>query len=156
MQTPCSSYINAGTLHITPVPNIFEFTDLEIKNGTTVKRLTQDSNGRLLHDQTVLMEPGDITVGTGLMSLANGNTGQVHLSLTGQESRSQLKLKDSQNVVRNLESDVNGNLVWAGSSISTPLGTTQANPIQNLFMVDMLTNVNALFLPRTPHMAQET
>ena len=57
-----------------------------------------------------------------------------------------MKLRDSNNVVRNLESDANGNLVWDGSNISSPLGTTQANPIQNLFMVGMLTNVKALFL----------
>ena len=49
-----------------------------------------------------LWKPSMVTVGTGLQTTASDANGTLQLDLTGTESRSQLKLIDSQSVVRSL------------------------------------------------------
>ena len=64
-----------------------------------------------------LWKPSTISVGTGIQAVASDANGTLQLNLTGTESRSQLKLIDSQNVVRSLVPSVTGALTWNGSAL---------------------------------------
>ena len=64
-----------------------------------------------------LWKPSTVTVGTGLQATASDANGTLQLDLTGTESRSQLKIIDSQNVVRSLVPSVTGALTWNGSAL---------------------------------------
>ena len=64
-----------------------------------------------------LWEPSAVTVGTGIQATASDANGTLQIDLTGTESRSQLKLTDSQNVVRSLTPSVTGALAWNGSTL---------------------------------------
>ena len=64
-----------------------------------------------------LWKPSTVTVGTGLQAMASNANGTLQLDLTGAESRSQLKLIDSQSVVRSLIPSVTGTLTWNGSTL---------------------------------------
>jgi hypothetical protein len=64
-----------------------------------------------------LWKPSTVTVGTGIQAVASDANGTLQLDLTGTESRSQLKLIDSQNVVRSLVPSVTGALTWNGSAL---------------------------------------
>ena len=64
-----------------------------------------------------LFRPSTVSVGTGLQATASDANGTLQLSLTGTESRSVLKLADSQGTVRNLVPSLTGALTWDGSSL---------------------------------------
>jgi hypothetical protein len=64
-----------------------------------------------------LWKPSTVTVGAGIQAVASDANGTLQLNLTGTESRSQLKLVDSQNVVRSLVPSVTGALTWNGSAL---------------------------------------
>ena len=64
-----------------------------------------------------LWKPSMVTVGTGLQTTASDANGILQLDLTGTESRSQLKLIDSQSVVRSLVPSVTGALTYNSSTL---------------------------------------
>ncbi len=64
-----------------------------------------------------LWKPSTLAVSTGLFALANDALGTVSLSLTGAESRTALKLADTNAVVRDLTSTITGGLVWNTSQL---------------------------------------
>ena len=68
---------------------------------------------------STLWKPTTVSVGTGLFALASDANGTPNLSLTGTESRTALKIADSNAVVRDLTSTTAGILTWAGASMST-------------------------------------
>jgi len=80
-----------------------------------VAPLTASGSNTLTIDS--LWKPSTITVGTGIQAVASDANGTLQLNLTGTESRSQLKLVDSQNVMRSLVPSVTGALTWNGSTL---------------------------------------
>ena len=64
-----------------------------------------------------LWKPSTVTTLTGLTAVANDALGQLVLGLDGSESRSELKLIDSQGVVRSLIPSITGALTYAGSTL---------------------------------------
>ena len=64
-----------------------------------------------------LWKPSTVTVGTGIQAVASDANGTLQLSLTGTESRSQLKLIDSQNVVRSIVPSITGALTYNSSTL---------------------------------------
>ena len=69
-----------------------------------------------------------VTVGTGIFAVAGNGT--LALSLTGQESRTALKLADGNGVVRDLTSTTAGLLTWSGSEVA--LASSLAGKIDTL------------------------
>ena len=63
---------------------------------------------------TTLWKPSQITLGSGLFGMASDTQGTYALSLTGAESRSSLRLVDTNAVVRELTSNVGGDVLWDG------------------------------------------
>ena len=59
-----------------------------------------------------LWKPSTVTANTGITSTSNDTLGTLTLGLDGTESRSTLKLIDTQSVVRNLTSSIAGSLLW--------------------------------------------
>ena len=119
---------------------------LRYSNSASDKNLTQGSSGELLWNSQelqlkqnafqqinvaapltvsgsnsitidTLWKPSTVTVGTGLQTTASDASGTLQLDLTGTESRSQLKLIDSQNVVRSLIPSVSGTVTYNGSTL---------------------------------------
>ncbi len=72
---------------------------------------------RLFMSIDTLWKPSTVTVGTGLQVTASDASGTLQLDLTGTESRSQLKLIDSQNTVRSLIPSVTGTVAYNGSTL---------------------------------------
>ena len=68
---------------------------------------------------STLWKPSTVTVGTGLFALASDANGTLSLSLTGTESRTTMRLADSNAVVRDLTSTTGGALTWAGAALPT-------------------------------------
>ena len=64
-----------------------------------------------------LWKPSTVTVGTGIQAVASDANGTLQLNLTGTESRSQLKLIDSQNVVRSIVPSITGALTYNSSTL---------------------------------------
>ena len=64
-----------------------------------------------------LWKPSTVTVGTGIQAVASDANGTLQLNLTGTESRSQLKLIDSQNVVRSIVPSITGALTYNASTL---------------------------------------
>ncbi len=72
---------------------------------------------------STLWKPSNVTVGTGLFALASDNLGTLNLSLTGLESRSALRISDSNGTVRELTSNTFGGLFWNNYDVSGALNT---------------------------------
>ena len=64
-----------------------------------------------------LWKPSTVSVGVGLQTTANNANGTLTLTLDGTESRSALKLIDTQSVVRPLAASITGALVWNGTQL---------------------------------------
>ena len=64
-----------------------------------------------------LWKPSTVTVGMGIQAVASDANGTLQLNLTGTESRSQLKLIDSQNVVRSIVPSITGALTYNSSTL---------------------------------------
>ena len=71
-------------------------------------------------------KPTAVTAGAGMFALANDSSGTLSLSLTGTESRSQLKLADTNGVVRDLTSSASGLLTFAGLEYAKDADVTTA------------------------------
>lgn len=71
---------------------------------------------------STLWTPTAVTVGSGLCALASDANGTLSLSLTGTESRTTLKIADSNGAVRDLTSSRGGVLTWNGTSLVNTTG----------------------------------
>jgi hypothetical protein len=76
-----------------------------------------------------LWKPSTVTAGAGIQATASDANGTLVINLDGSESRTSLKLIDSQNVVRNLAASMTGGLIWNSSQLVdlTYLGNTYTN-----------------------------
>ena len=130
--TAVLSVDNAGYLNVGPngvitvnLLNAWDFSTIKIADSMNVSRnLTASITGQLVWNQSSLVDlnylttqlqakQDILTTGAGIF-LSN-----AVLSLTGTESRSTLKLADTNSTVRDLTSDVLGNLQWDGSILAT-------------------------------------
>ena len=84
-------------------------------------QLTGTSTVRVLES---LWKPSNVTLGLGLIGLGTDATGYLSIGLTGAESRTALKLADSQGTVRDLASTTAGALTWDGGPVATETHVT--------------------------------
>ena len=66
-----------------------------------------------------LWKPSNLTIGAGLFALPDDMLGTYGLSLTGLESRAQLRLSDTNNVIRELTSNTSGDVLWNNAALAT-------------------------------------
>ena len=96
-----------------------------------------------------LWKPSTLTVGTGLLRVASDALGTCYLTLTGQESRTALKLADSSGTVRDLTSSTAGNLLWDSAQIDlvSDLSAKQDSLSVSLPLTLTGSNLDALWKP---------
>ena len=76
-----------------------------------------------------LWKPSSVGVSNGLFALSSDSLGTLSLALTGQESRTQLRMQDPANTIRVLSSNTTGELVWDGTPIPSLDGLGVVSPL---------------------------
>jgi len=73
-----------------------------------------------------LWKPSTVSVGSGMFALSSDSLGTLNISLTGTESRTALRLADSNGTVRELTSNTFGGLFWNNYDVSGALNKITA------------------------------
>ena len=73
-----------------------------------------------------LWKPSTVSVGSGMFALSSDSLGTLSISLTGTESRTALRLADSNGTVRELTSNTFGGLFWNNYDVSGALNKITA------------------------------
>ena len=76
-----------------------------------------------------LWKPSSVGVSNGLFALSSDSLGTLSLALTGQESRTQLRMQDPANTIRVLSCNTAGELVWDGTPIPSLNGLGVVSPL---------------------------
>jgi len=136
-----------GTVHISPVPDNFEFTTLKLKDsGNTVRNLTTSVAGDLIFDGTLnistslagkqdslsvqlplqlsantlstLFKPSTVSSASSLLLTSSDTLGTLHISpIPNNFEFTDLKINNASNVSHSLTHDANNNLLWDGNEL---------------------------------------
>ena len=93
------------------------------KQDTITATLPLSKNGSVLSS---LWKPSTVSVGSGMFALSSDSLGTLNISLTGTESRTALRLADSNGTVRELTSNTFGGLFWNNYDVSGALNKITA------------------------------
>jgi len=112
----CAKIGSAAVVH----PHDFKATSVTLTSpDASDHQLSADDTGRLIVAGNRPLLANSITVGAGMFALASNPNGFLSLALTGSESRAQLRLLDPATTVRELTSNVSGELLWDGAALPT-------------------------------------
>jgi hypothetical protein len=78
---------------------------------------------------STLFKPSTVTVSQGLFALGSDSLGTLSLALTGQESRTQVRLMDPSTSIIRVLSTSGGDLVWDGVAIPSLNGLEVVSPL---------------------------
>ncbi len=96
-------------------------TLLDAKQPTISATLPLVKTGTTL---STLWKPSEVSVGAGLFALSNDSLGTLNLVATGTESRDAVILRDPNTILRQISSNITGELLWDGAAVSLAAAVT--------------------------------
>ena len=113
-----------------PQGSLATTTDIanKIDTLTAIAPISVSGTGTSRYFST-LFKPSTVTVGDGLFALQSDSLGTLALALTGQESRTQIRLQDPSTSIIRMLSTSGGDLVWDGTAIPSLNGLEVVSPL---------------------------